>query len=481
MQLRIFEGHSNWVSSVAFSPDGRAALSGSTDGSAGLWQLLTGNNVARFLAGTEGDWLAITPAGFFTSGDNNDRLLHIVRSLDVFSISQLIEKLYRPDLVQAVLNGDLEGKYADAASKLNLETIVESGPPPQIEGLVDKADRAGDTIRLAVRITGRGGGVGPRVVWRVNGVTQGNTTPSALAEIEGPLATIVISETLRLVSGQTNTVDVTAYNRAGLVASLPYSITVDKFGATTTARPRMFVLALGVNKYRMKDYQLAYAAFDASSFAKALTLVGSTLFAEVKPMVLTDEQVTEGRIASEVDVIAREAKPEDVFVLFIGGHGKSIAGRYYYYPQTLDFAAHQSVEQYAIGQDKWESWLGKITVQKSLLIVDTCEGDAFRGSRGIDAPHQTAMIQLQHATGRNVISATRDAAYEGYHGHGVLTYAVLEHLDIKGFSGGDREVGVRTLAAYVEKRVPQITMSLHGVAQLPTDKLYGNDFPIGIR
>ena len=35
------------------------------------------------------------------------------------------------------------------------------------------------------------------------------------------------------------------------------------------------------------------------------------------------------------------------------------------------------------------------------------------------------------ATGRNVISAARDAAYEGYQGHGVLTYALLEALDIK--------------------------------------------------
>src|SRR5262249_54896352 len=113
--------------------------------------------------------------------------------------------------------------------------------------------------------------------------------------------------------------------------------------------------------------------------------------------------------------------------------------------------------------------------------IDTCEGDAFRGSRGSESARQTAMTQLQHATGRNIISAARDAAYEGYHGHGVLTYALLEALDIKTAHGGDERVRVNSLADYVEQRVPKITMLIHGVEQLPTRKLIGNDFPIGIR
>jgi hypothetical protein len=433
------------------------------------------------MASREGDFLSLTPAGFFDFGGDSDKLIHLVRGMEVISIDQTFEQLYRPDLVEAVVKGDLEGKYADAASKLNLTTILDSGPAPQIEHLAEKSDRAGDTIRISVRLTGNGGGVGNHILWRVNGVTQGNPKPFGLTALDGPLASAVISETLKLVPGQANVVEVTAYNQAGLVATPPFKITVDKFGATTTARPRMFVLALGVNKYRMKDYQLTYAANDATSFAKALTVVGSSLFAEVKPTVLTDEQVSEFGITSAVEGIAREAKPEDVFVLFLGGHGKSIAGRYYYYPQTLDFSANQSIEQYGLGQNKWEAWLARITVQKSLLVIDTCEGDAFRGSRGTDAARQTAMAQLQRATGRNVISAARDAAYEGYHGHGVLTYALLEALDAKEARGGEDRVRVGALADYVGQRVPEITKASFGIEQLPTRKLSGNDFPIGIR
>jgi hypothetical protein len=43
-------------------------------------------------------------------------------------------------------------------------------------------------MRLSLRVAGKGGGVGNRIVWKVNGVTQGNTTPHALASLDGPLA-----------------------------------------------------------------------------------------------------------------------------------------------------------------------------------------------------------------------------------------------------------------------------------------------------
>lgn len=476
-----FHGHIGGITAVAVSADGQRAYSGGTDATLKFWNVRSGQLLVTNIRFENGEWITITPGGFFDASNKGAKLLEIVRGLDIKPIDLLFEHLFRPDFIDVVLKGDLEGKYKDATFKLNLESVLESGPAPQIEHLAEKDDRAGDTIRLSLRISGKGGGVGKRIIWKVNGVTQGNTTPSALASSNGPLASAVVTETLKLVPGQTNVIEATAYNNAGLVATPPFEIKGDKFGTTTTERPRMFVLAVGVNNYRMKDYQLNYAAIDATSFARALQVVGSTLFTEVKSIALTDEQVSEAGISAAIDKIAQEAKPDDVFVLFLGGHGKSIAGRYYYYPQTLDFAANQSVEQNGIGQDKWEAWLAKIAVQKSLLVIDTCEGDAFRGSRGSDAARQTAMVQLQRATGRNVISAARDAAYEGYHGHGVLTYAILEALDIKTTHGGDDRVRVNWLADYIEQRVPEISKLNFGVEQLPTRKLTGNDFPIGIR
>jgi len=58
----------------------------------------------------EGEWLAITPEGFFDASANGAQMLSVVRGLEVFGIDQFYQTLYRPDLVREKLSGDLGGK-----------------------------------------------------------------------------------------------------------------------------------------------------------------------------------------------------------------------------------------------------------------------------------------------------------------------------------------------------------------------------------
>ncbi len=466
------------------SPKDNHFITAAMDGSIGVWSLGAGGAgpapIAKLFAISDGGWFASTDAGFFIGSERAAELVNVVMGVDALSASQVFETLARSDLVGEAIRGDPEGRHKDAASKLNLTKILESGPPPRVEHIADRTERAGDTVKASVRIVPNGGGIGKRIVWRVNGISQGEVTPAALASLNSSLDTAVVTETLKLVPGQVNKIEMVAYNGAGLVASMPLRISIDKFGVTTAARPRLFVLALGVDQYKKKEYQLSYAAHDARSITKALGVVGGSLFSEVKTRVLTDAEVNDTKISAAIDTFAADAKPEDVFVLFLAGHGKSIAGRYYYYPHSLDFDAGHTVETHGIGQDKWEAWLRRISVQKSLLIIDTCEGDAFRGSRTTDTARQTAMAQLQNATGRNVLAASREAAFEGYRGHGVMTYAILEAFQPTE-GGQEKEVRVTALAEHVGKRVPDISQKNFGIFQHPTRKLEGNDFAIGIR
>ena len=502
--LSIYDkGHSGPVMSVAFSPNGKRMVSGSADTAVRIWDAAKPQSLS--LAGLfrtrDGEWLTMIKGGFFAGSRKGSEMLSVVREFESFSVLQFYDHLYRPDLVEELLRGEAATRADEAIGKLNLRELLSSGPAPQVEYL--RYEPVGNTVKLTMRIVDTGGGIGPRVVWRVNGKTQGNLEPAALkgAEQPSPGRAVALTEALKVDPGKANIVDFTAYNGAARVATLPFPVAVDKFGVTTSERTRMFVLAIGVDKYRSPDYQLSYAVKDTLGFGKALQQVAQGLYSRVQVKTLIDEQVTEANITTEFERIGAAAKATDVFVLFLAGHGKSINGRYHYYPQSLDFKAGQTGPEFAISQDKWQSsLLAKVGhVQKTLLILDTCESgeaafvvgadggrmvamDQATGAmfvRRTESARHTAVEQLQYATGHNVIAASRQAAYEGYMGHGVLTYALLEALEKRRGQGPGGTIGVSRLADHVELRVPQITGQVFGIEQRPTRRLSGNDFPIG--
>src|SRR5262249_54424306 len=131
----------------------------------------------------------------------------------------------------------------------------------------------------------------------------------------------------------------------------------------------------------------------------------------------------------------------------------------------------------AIGQDKLQSWLAKIAAQKSILILDTCESAG--ATRSLDIERETAIDRLKYATGRSVITAASSAAYEGYQGHGLLTYTILDAFR-KTDSGADDLIELLQLAAHVDREVPIISQKVFGMVQRPHNRIEGN-FPLGVR
>jgi hypothetical protein len=94
----------------------------------------------------------MTPGGYLVGSQEVARILGVSQGLRSFSIAQLYDHLYRPDLVEELLKGDPEGKYQDAVSILNLEKILDSGPAPQIELREKSTELVGGTVRLSVRL-----------------------------------------------------------------------------------------------------------------------------------------------------------------------------------------------------------------------------------------------------------------------------------------------------------------------------------------
>ena len=85
-------GHTDWVDSVAFSPDGKTLASGSADGTVRLWDVATGRAVGSPLTGHT-DFVAsvaFSPDGKTLVSGSGD---HTVRLWDVANLLGIVPNL----------------------------------------------------------------------------------------------------------------------------------------------------------------------------------------------------------------------------------------------------------------------------------------------------------------------------------------------------------------------------------------------------
>ena len=154
---------------------------------------------------------------------------------------------------------------------------------------------------------------------------------------------------------------------------------------------------------------------------------------------MLDADATASKLDQTFDDLSRRVRPQDVFVFFMSGHGKTVDGRFYFIPQDFRYSNEDSIVKSGINQDQLQRWFARIPAQKSLLLFDACESGALIGdriaTRGME--DKTAIDLMSRSVGRTVLTATTDdkPAAEGYRGHGVFTYALLTAL-----AGADAEL-----------------------------------------
>jgi WD40 repeat protein/uncharacterized caspase-like protein len=483
-----------WLKTIGFSQDSRYIIGSSGDGTVKIWSSQTSELLVTTVQADSGEWITITPEGFFVASERGAQLLQVVRGFEVESIDQFYQSLYRPDLVREKLAGDPRGLVREAAAELDLNRVIESGRAPDVRltlpgRSLGTRDVNETSLSVDAEITDRGGGVG-RIEWRVNGVTAGIDTPSSQQSLR-------ITRSLQLDTGE-NAIEVVAYNRANLIASLPgvISVTTQAVGLSTApaqprpagpspalaVKPRLFVLVAGVNDYADRRIKLSYAVSDAREVARGFKEASGNLYQSVEIKLMLDAEVTPTKLDSAFAEMAGKAKATDVFVLYIAGHGKTVDGRYYFIPQDFvidgelsDKVINASVKATGIAQEQWQRWFASIPARRSVILFDTCDSGRLAGDETQQMEKTAANDRLAQATGRSILTASggSEEALEGYHGHGLFTYEVLDALNQ---ADGDRNgtIELSELAAYVYAQVADLSLKIFRQRQVPQMKIAAN-------
>ncbi|MGY2995051.1 caspase family protein [Mesorhizobium sp. URHB0026] len=482
------------AAAIRFSEDGNRLLVLGSDGYLRVYDAGGGTLLSSTLVFEDGEWLTLTPQGFFVaSAHGADGLVIRLGGLKTASLGAAFQALYRPDLVAEALKGDPDGKVKDAAAKLDLAKVVGSGAAPLVAITSPSQGTAVDTdsVEVDAVVKDQGGGVG-KIEWRVNGVTLGidargfdrlaasGDLGNGGGDTVGGGKTVTVRQPLSLDPGE-NQIEVVAYNAKGLIASVPAALTVKWDGASSSAPPKLYVLAVGVNEYWDSRLQLTYAASDARAIGEAFAKSGKELYQSVDVTTVLDTDVTVAHLDQVFSNLATKVKPRDVFVFFLAGHGKTQDGRYYFLPQDFRYEDESSIAKGGIDQDRFQQWFAKIKARKSVLLYDTCDSGSLTASnvaaRGLE--QVAALARMTRAMGRTVLSAsTNDApALEGYRDHGVFTYAVLDAL---GYADTNRDglIEVTELAAAVDKMVPDISYAAFKLRQVPQMSIVGSDFAL---
>jgi WD40 repeat protein/uncharacterized caspase-like protein len=469
-EFNSFTGHASNVRSVAFSPDGKRIISGGADGTMRIWDAQTGEELAAMMVTRSDVQCTWTPKGFFIASQRDaGHSLVISRGITIESISQVYQSLYNPDLVRETLAGDPDGEVKRAAEAINIDKVFDSGPAPQVEiashPLVNYKSDA-DLVTVTARIMDRGKGVG-RIEWRLNGITAG-----VMSAPKGAGATYEVSQQLALDAGE-NAIEVIAYEGRNLLASPPARTTIVYNGPANATKPKLYILAIGINKY--VDQGGHYGQFrplrgsvpDAKAFSAEMEKAAAGQYENVRVTLALDEDATLRKLDEAVTKIAAEIGPRDTFVLYAAAHGYSLGGNYYMIPQDYQGGGDpQALKTRAVNQERIQEWLAsRIKAKRAVILLDTCESGTLTGgyakSRTEGPVSEAAVGRLHEATGRPVITAAAPgkSAYENYKGHGVFTYALMEALH-KGDTNNNGMIEVTELAEHVERRVPELFAEL---------------------
>lgn len=499
--LVVFQNYLSPITSVAVSSDSKFVLSGSMDGSIKLWDYKTGEEIAQFIDYNNDEWIVITKEGYYASSIRGHEYIKVRKGQKVYPIDQFYDVFYRPDIVMAKLRGE------DINSLITL-TIDEAlkNPPPVVEIISLPKETTQSKVKVCYRVKSTGGGIGEVRLFSNGKLVYSDGFYRNISKLDSykqltALNGKKIYEELRgikiaakaniepiqskskgdifedcqeidVVSGE-NEVSIAAFNRQNTVQSF---MKTERFYATIEAQePKLYILSIGINKYKDPTINLKYAVKDARDIVERIIKQSATIYKpeNIHYNIITDENATKIDILNSIIKISQKIKPQDSFILFFAGHGVLLENQYYML--THDFAGEINMES-LISSNEIVEISKRIKSLNQLFIFDTC----YAG--GVDyivsGLYDARMSVLAKKLGLHIYASASSfqKALDGYKGNGLFTYTLLDGLNNNRIvdKNNDNKVSIKELGEYSKLKTMEISKSI-GHIQTPIIINYGKD------
>jgi TPR repeat protein len=388
------------------------------------------------------------------------------------------------------------GWIRDAGALKEAEVLAK--PAPTFSWVNLPQSISDPSLQLRVRVRDTGGGIG-RIELRVNGSAVGVFERAAArgatvaSPAGGPGEDWVYTVTLPTGSHQ---LEVWAYNGENLINFSRSSRTITS-SYLAPRKPRLYAVVVGVDQYEDRSLKLNFAGSDAEAIARQLQsqIDGGTLYSSGKVTLLMGKERTSK--ASIVQELKRHqsrdlVSGDDVFVLFVAGHGwfDTTTSRYYMFTSDVLHRSEDKLLQTSIVGEDLRDLVGNIPAQKKLLVLDTCNAGGFarEGAQSLvkarSSMGEQQIIEVMRArTGAAVFAAsgTQQEAVEGYNGHGVFSYYLLEGLRGAALRQGKSLITTDDLKIYVEDQVPEAMARKKWGKQAPVVAVQGDGFPLAAK
>ena len=140
---------------------------------------------------------------------------------------------------------------------------------------------------------------------------------------------------LETIAGE-NEIGLTAFNAPNTVQSV---MGTARFTSTRApAEPQLYILAVGIDRYRDASINLKYAAKDARDFISQLADKAKTIYkpANIHLTTLVNEQAGKQNILAAIEKLAAQVKHGDSFIFFDASHGLLLQSQYYIVTGSFD-------------------------------------------------------------------------------------------------------------------------------------------------